>query len=66
MDILSTKKNEKEISPSSTKIEKSYLIALFISGVQHTFTFDCDFTREHVLSDAKNIHYLSKNIYLFV
>ena len=33
-----------------------------IRGVQHTFTFDFDFTREHVLSDAKNI-YLSKNIY---
>ena len=30
----------------------------FISRVQHTFTFDFDFTWEHVLSDAKNIYFL--------
>ena len=33
--------------------EKNNCQINFISGVQQTFTFDFDFTREHVLSDAK-------------
>ena len=36
------------------------------SSVQHAFTFDFDFTREHVLSDAKKNIYLFKKLLLFV